>query len=142
MENTIRLYTETRDVIRSGLSHVSAQCPVDVHGRKPIVFYGLGDVAEIAYVSLQGTGLTLVAAVDDKRKGLFFGLPIQSSGRLSPASPDSLGPVHLVVTTLRHASTIESRLESLGVPRQRVSYLHATLSTGSQGEATGHAARS
>lgn len=141
MDNTVRLYTETRDVIRSGLYEVSARCPVDAQGRKPVVFYGIGDVAEIAYISLQGTGLTLAGAVDDKRKGAFFGLPIQHSARLSASSPDWLGPVRLVVTTLRHATAIEARLVSLQVPLHRVSFLHSALNVRSGPGESDHASR-
>lgn len=141
MENTVRLYTETRDVIRSGLCKVSARCPRDAHGRKSVVFYGLGDVAEIAYISLQGTGLTLAGAVDDKRTGHFFGLPIQHSSRLSTSSRDSLGPVHLVVTTLRHSATIEARLAQLQVPRNRVSFLQTAMSPATDEEGAVDASR-
>ncbi len=49
LENTVHLYTQTRDLIRVSLSAVSQRCDVDVTGQKSIVFYGAGDVAEIAH---------------------------------------------------------------------------------------------
>jgi DNA-binding MarR family transcriptional regulator len=76
LENTVHLYTQTREQIRASLADISAQCEFDADGRKRVAFYGAGDVAEIAYVSLQRTDLTLVAVVDDKRRGRFFDLTI------------------------------------------------------------------
>src|SRR5687768_6799267 len=64
LQNTVVLYTETREQIRSSLSAISQRCEVDGSGQKRVVFYGAGDVAEIAYVSLQSTDLTLVGVVD------------------------------------------------------------------------------
>jgi DNA-binding MarR family transcriptional regulator len=69
LENTIHLYTQTREQIRSSLATVSEQCAVHPSGEKRVVFYGAGDVAEIAYISLQHTDLTLVGVVDDRRRG-------------------------------------------------------------------------
>ena len=69
LENTIHLYTQTREQIRASLTALSARCHVDDSGRKPVVFYGAGDVAEIAYVSLQKTDLTLIGVVDDRQIG-------------------------------------------------------------------------
>ena len=84
LEHTVRLFGETRDHIRATLRDVSRRCPVDGTGRKPIVFYGAGDAAEIAYVSLQGTDLALVGVVDDVRVGPFFVLQVLPPDQLTP----------------------------------------------------------
>jgi hypothetical protein len=123
LENTIHLYTETREHIRSSLSAISERCRSDADGRKRIVFYGAGDVAEIAYVSLQTTDLTLVGVVDDRRSGRFFDLAISRADDLSAGM---LGPVpygHLIVTSLRHAEAIRARVAGRGVPPEHVSCL-------------------
>jgi DNA-binding MarR family transcriptional regulator len=60
LENTLHLYTETREHIRSSLSAISERCNSNGSGQKRVVFYGAGDVAEIAYVSMQTTDLTMV----------------------------------------------------------------------------------
>lgn len=118
MHNTVHLYTETRDVIRRALSAIAGEPGVP----REVVFYGLGDVAEIAYVSLQSTPLRLIGAVDDGRRGEFFGLPIDEPERLSdPASP--LSRAFIIVTTVRRAEEIRERLESLGVSESRVLFL-------------------
>lgn len=123
LENTVHLYTETREQIRSSLSAVSDRCPVDTDGRKRVVFYGAGDVAEIAYVSLQSTDLMLVGVVDDNRRGQFFQLPICGPDDLSPECVGGVPYGHLVVTSVRHADEIRSQLEERGVPPAMVSYL-------------------
>jgi hypothetical protein len=123
LENTVHLYTQTREQIRGSLSAISERCDMDAAGQKRIVFYGAGDVAEIAYVSLQSTDLTLVGVVDDRRTGRFFDVAICPSEQLSA---DAIGTVpygHVVVTSLRHADTIRARIEGRGVPPDRVSSL-------------------
>jgi DNA-binding MarR family transcriptional regulator len=123
LENTVHLYTETREHIRQGLSAVSALCEPDAEGQKRILFYGAGDVAEIAYVSLQRTDLTLVGVVDDRRTGRFFELSISRSTLLSPETLGAVPYRHIVVTSLRHAETIRARIEGRGVQPDRVSCL-------------------
>ena len=123
LENTIHLYTETREQIRTSLSEISARCETSAAPQKRVVFYGAGDVAEIAYVSLQSTDLILVGVVDDSRTGQFFNVSIYTSEQLSA---EMIGPVpydHVVVTTLRHADTIRARIDARGVPPERVSCL-------------------
>ncbi len=46
-------------------------------GSKRIVFYGAGDLSEIAYISTQGTSINLIGIVDSYRKGRkFFNIKI------------------------------------------------------------------
>jgi len=123
LENTVHLYTETREQIRASLSAISARCEAGADGRKRIVFYGAGDVAEIAYVSLQTTDLTLVGVVDDRRSGRFFDLAICGADDLSDGALGTVPYGHLIITSLRHAETIRARLAARGVPSERVSCL-------------------
>lgn len=123
LENTVHLYTQTREQIRGSLSAIAERCATDAAGQKPVVFYGAGDVAEIAYISLQSTDLTLVGVVDDRRTGRFFDVAICGSDQLSA---DKIGAVpydHIVITSLRHADAIRGRIERRGVPLDRVSCL-------------------
>jgi hypothetical protein len=123
LENTVHLYTQTREQICWSLAAVSARCEADEQGRKPIVFYGAGDVAEIAYVSLQRTDLTLVAVIDDQRTGRFFGYPICRSEQLSGDRVDGVPYTQVIVTSVRHADAIRARLDERAIPRFRVSTL-------------------
>ncbi len=116
LENTIHLYTETREQIRATLAAASQRCPLDQAGEKRVVFYGAGDVAEIAYVSLQSTDLTLVGVVDDRRSGQFFGLPILTPGHLSATTVAGVPYGQVIVASVRHAETMRARLEARAVP--------------------------
>ena len=127
LENTVHLYTQTRELIRSSLSAVAERCHVDAAGQKRVVFYGAGDVAEIAYVSLQSTDLTLVGVVDDRRAGRFFDMPICGSEHLSPEMLRTVPYSHVVVTSVRHADAIRVQLDARAVPPARVSYIEASV---------------
>ncbi len=121
LENTVHLYTQTREHIRRSLSAVSERCEPNESGEKRVVFYGAGDVAEIAYISLQSTDLTLVGVVDDARVNRFFGIPICSSEQLSGETIGGEPYSHVIVTSLRHAEAIRARIAARGVPPERVS---------------------
>ena len=115
LENTVHLYTETREQIRCSLSQISSRCRPNGDGQKRVVFYGAGDVAEIAYVSLQTTDLTLVGVVDDRRTGRFFNLTISAADQLSGDTVGTVSYDHLIVTSLRHADAILAKLSSRGL---------------------------
>lgn len=123
LENTVHLYTQTREQIRARLAMVSERCEPGADGRKQVVFYGAGDVAEIAFVSLQRTDLMLVGVVDDHRSGKFFSLEISTPDGLTPAALGGTPYGHLIVTSVRHAEGIRSRLQARAIPGDRVSCL-------------------
>lgn len=122
MENTIRLYTETREKIRISLDKLVRS---DDNSDSPqrIVFYGAGDVAEIAYITLNNSVFELVGVVDDHRNGQeFFGHRIGSPEDLADGARYREFD-HLVVTTFRGSREIRVRLKSLKVPSQKVAFL-------------------
>jgi len=119
LENTVHLYTETREHIRCSLSQISSRCRQKGDGQKRVVFYGAGDVAEIAYVSLQTTDLTLVGVVDDARSGRFFHLTISAADQLSAETIGAVSYDHLIVTSLRHADAILAKLAARGLAAER-----------------------
>ena len=123
LENTIHLYTQTREQIRASLTTVSEGCRVDAAGQKRVVFYGAGDVAEIAYVSLQSTDLTLVGVVDDRRRGRFFDMTIHGSELLTPDALNGIEYSHVIVATIRHTNAIQTRIKERGISPSRVSCL-------------------
>lgn len=130
LANTVHLYTETREQIRRMLEDVSQRCEEDGAGEKRIVFYGAGDVAEIAFVSLQATDLKLAGVVDDRRTGLFFGMPIHGPQSLSASRLGDLPIGHVVVTSIRHAEAIRARLLAQAVPPSRISSVSVLISQG------------
>jgi DNA-binding MarR family transcriptional regulator len=127
LENTVHLYTQTREQIRGSLSAISERCDMDAAGQKRVVFYGAGDVAEIAYISLQSTDLTLVGVVDDRRTGRFFDVAICPPEQLSADTIGGVPYAHVVVTSVRHADSIRARLDERAIPRSRVSCLESVV---------------
>lgn len=81
---------------------------------KPVVFYGSGELAEIGFICLQETDLTLVAVIDTAKRGRFFGVPVfpvsQATAALDVAGPDARV---LVMATLRTTELVR-QVESLG----------------------------
>jgi len=120
LENTVHLYTQTREQIRASLETLSGQCHVNGSGQKCVVFYGAGDVAEIAYVSLQRTDLTLIGIVDDRRRGRFFEMSIRGPECLSADALDGLAYSHVIVASIRHSESIRGRISDCGVPADKV----------------------
>lgn len=125
-DNTVRLYTETRERIRDSFNDLSAEWTnehLDEDGAKRIVFYGAGEVAEIGYISLQRTDLHLVGVVDDRRQTPLFGVPVHPSSLLGPDALAGQRFGRLVVMSFRRAEEIRTRLEALGIPSDRVFWL-------------------
>jgi len=125
MANTVHLYTETREHIRASLTELSQRCAADANGEKRVVFYGAGDVAEIAYVSLQRTDLTLVGVVDDRKRGKFFDLEISDPSTLTCEAIDGVPYSRLIVASIRPnvIDAIHARVAERGIPLDRVSSL-------------------
>jgi DNA-binding MarR family transcriptional regulator len=121
-ENTVRLYTETRERIRGRLDLISQDWayPSAEDGQKRIVFYGAGEVAEIAFVSLQSTDLKLVGIVDDSVTRPFFGLPVCSLASLTPATVNGEPFGCIIVMSIRQAHVMQAKLEARGIPPHRV----------------------
>ena len=128
-ENTVRLYTETRERMRVSLHAVSAgwsESDVRAAGgvsTKPVVFYGAGEVAEIGFVSMQGSDLSLAGVVDDRRRGDFFDLPIDRPQVLGAATLGGRPFGRLIVMSFKQAAQIRGQLDALGFPADRVSWL-------------------
>ena len=125
LNNTVRLYTETRDRIRERLTTLSNECPGGpaLNGGKRIVFYGAGDVAEIGYICLQGTDLHLVGVVDDRRTEPFFGIPVNSPDCVRVSGLNGKQFDRLVVMSFRQADRIRARLESVAFPADKVFWI-------------------
>jgi DNA-binding MarR family transcriptional regulator len=123
-ENTLRLYTETRDRIRQSLERVSETWKLeDGSSEKRIVFYGGGEVAEIAFICLHSTDLRLVGVVDDERRQPFFGMPVHHLTSICGRRVDGHEFDKIVVMSFRRADEIRSKLEQVGFPMDRVLWL-------------------
>jgi predicted transcriptional regulator len=85
-------------------------------GITQVALCGVDEVAEIAWLSLQEAGLTLVAVMDDEQQGrLFFGLPIVACAEGVRQTNTSL-----VVSTLKRQDEIVQSLLKLGVEPSQI----------------------
>jgi DNA-binding MarR family transcriptional regulator len=89
-------------------------------GFKTVVFYGVGEVAEIAYLSLQETGLVLVAVVDDSKEGTeFLGYTVMSSSSLRGMRFD-----RMIVTSLEADDAVLRLFSRAEIPREKICFLN------------------
>ena len=84
-----------------------------------IIFYGAGEIAELAYLYLQQTNIHLAGIIDDQKKGdTFFRNKVLGSERLSDLSWDMI-----LVTNLEHKEEKLTDLVELGVKRERITII-------------------
>ncbi|SNB46607.1 winged helix-turn-helix transcriptional regulator [Geobacter sp. DSM 9736] len=99
------LYTTARQ------DYVKLFRSLQAKGVEKIVFCGVDEVAEIAYLSLQGTGIELLFAMDDERAGdNFFGRPV-----VTVAKGLLAGHYRIVITSVKKGEMLRKRLLDLGV---------------------------
>jgi predicted transcriptional regulator len=97
-------------------------------GVRTVAFCGVDEVAEIAYLSLQGTGLSLSLVVDDEHAGeLFFDHPVRPVAEISAKDTGIV-----VVTSLKRGARLRDELMSLGVRADAVRMPANSISGGNQ----------
>jgi DNA-binding MarR family transcriptional regulator len=94
-------YREVQERIRTRLRDLRTR------GVKRVIFYGAGEVMEVAYPLAAEVELEVVAVVDDDpaKHGRRGGIEVVSPARLTDGAPDAV-----VITTLRHRDQIRGRL--------------------------------
>lgn len=106
-------YRDARTRVQAMFARVSADWPAPAT-RKPVVFFGSGELAEIGFICLQETDLTLVAVIDTAQRGKFFGVPVFERSRaadaLALAGPDA----KVLVTSTVRTDALEQELAALG----------------------------
>ena len=110
IQHSYNFYKEARQKLRdlyTGLEHRDVSS---------IVFYGAGDLAEIAYLSLQETNIKLVAVVDDEKKGKrFMRYIVEHPDRLVALTFDKI-----LITSLNSKEFIYERIAALGLSAESV----------------------
>jgi len=99
---TIQHYVELKRIITQRLLEMQKE------GVKRILFYGISDEMEVAYITLQGVSMNLVGIVEDDDKFTpknIFGFEIEPLNRVKIINPDGV----LITST----SEIERRKETL-----------------------------
>jgi len=108
LSHTIRQYAKTKeDIARKLLG-------LEKSGAKRLVFYGVSDEMEIAYITLQGTSMELAGIVDDdpaKQNSKFFDLCVDSPDEVMRWNPDVV-----LITSVEARDGIRRQLENQSGP--------------------------
>jgi DNA-binding MarR family transcriptional regulator len=87
-------------------------------GARRIVFFGTGEIAEIAYLALTGTSIELIDVVDPSKEGASFAhLTVKSCSQLGKMVFDAL-----LITTVDKHSTIVDTINRAGVPANKIHF--------------------
>ena len=110
IQYSYNFYKDARQKLRELYSNLEKQ------GVSRLVFYGAGDLAEIAYLSLQETDIELVAVFDDEKQGKrFMRFTIFDPGRMASFSFDKI-----LITSINSTEIIFQRIATLGLPNEAV----------------------
>lgn len=90
---------------------------LEMHNRglKRLVFYGISDEMEVAYISLQGVNLKLVGIVEDDeifQPDIVFGYEIEPVSRIKELKPECI-----LITSLDGSEKKKRRLQTLLNPK-------------------------
>jgi hypothetical protein len=83
----VQHYSELKKIIASRLLEMQRD------GKQRIVFYGVSDEMEVAYITLQGVNLKLVGIVEDDEKlkpEFIFGFELEPVSRVQELKPDGV----------------------------------------------------
>ena len=110
IQNSVKFYKDARQKLRELYAEMEAQ------GVRCIVFYGAGDLAEIAYLSLQQSCIELVAVVDDGRVGENF----MQFTVIHPNRIESLQFDRILIATINSTESISKKLANMEISASRV----------------------
>jgi DNA-binding MarR family transcriptional regulator len=125
LSRAVASFATVKDRIRQALNALTPPpTPSGGHPRAPtIAVYGTGDIAHIAYGCAVEAGVPLIGFVDDVQRVSFLGLPVCASADLKPLLLDGRPFDWLLIASLSDDGRIRSRLEGIGFPLDRVSWL-------------------
>jgi len=105
ISSTVQHYSVLKRIISQRLLEMQRD------GLKRIVFYGLSDEMEVAYVTFQGVDLRLVGIVEDDEKmmpQIVLGFEIEPVSRVQELKPDGI-----LITSLTENGKKRERLEEI-----------------------------
>ena len=110
IQYSFEFYRNAREKLHKLFKYLMAQ------GVRRIVFYGTGDFAEIAFISLQETSIQMLAIVDDNNIGeKFLGGVVKDPDVLYSLSFDRI----LITSMISKDNVLEKLLEQ-GIPRSKL----------------------
>jgi len=101
----VQHYSELKQVIGERLLEIQRE------GMKRIVFYGVSEEMEVAYITLQGVNLKLIGIVEDDEKmkpQIIFGYEIEPVSRVQELKPDCI-----LITSLTENEEKKKRLRKI-----------------------------
>lgn len=122
-QRSVRLYASARDRIRSSFEALSREWPDAGASPKPIVLLGTGEAAEIAFVCLQETDLTLVGVIDFQGRKRFFGVPVFPAANPGAELRELVTTVRPVFVAFVDNDQNQRVLTDLGVARDHVCWI-------------------
>ncbi len=113
IQSSLKFYRDARIKLRKLFGDFMAQKV------QRIVFYGAGELAEIAYISLQETSIKLVAVVDDKKIGeIVLGIVIKDPAQIGSISFDKI-----FIASMGEKEEIIKKILKNKIPRDKVALL-------------------
>jgi DNA-binding MarR family transcriptional regulator len=110
IQYSLQLYGRVRGVLREQLTQVAKA------GHRRILLYGTGELAEIAFLTVQEMGLTLVGIVEDPpERAAFLGQAVRNVSEVEVASYD-----RVVVASMRWEDGGAAHVAAFGVPPERI----------------------
>jgi DNA-binding MarR family transcriptional regulator len=110
IQHSFTFYKKTRENLKELFRDLMAQQV------KRVVFYGFSDLAEIAYISLKETPITMVAIIDEKKEGkMFLGELINNSTML-----DSILFDKIIITYMIEKDAALEKLLKKGIPSSKL----------------------
>ena len=114
VQHSFQFYRDARKKLRTTFNHLENS------GVKKIVFYGAGDLAEIAYLSLQETSIKLAGIVDEEHHYKpFFQLKIQPTDRLKSIKYDKL-----LITKIGPETSLKQKIMNFGINSDNILTFH------------------
>ncbi len=113
---TVGHYSALKDVIGSKLLEMQNM------GIERIVFYGVSDEMEIAYITLQGVNLKLVGIVEDEDKmnqKEVFGFEVKEVAQIETLTPDAI----LITSLIGQEERVEKLRKLLGLREVRIYFI-------------------
>lgn len=122
LHNSVRFYASARDRVRERLTEAACQAQSLTAGSPRIVFFGADEVAEIAYVCMQETPLTLVGVIGAGRQ-TFFGIPVRPVSDLDGTTLAGVAFDLIVVASFVDREHIRAVVAERGVSAARIFWL-------------------
>src|SRR5438128_4079198 len=116
MSYSLGIYRRTRETLRDTLSHLPG------NGTKRVVLYGVGEAAELAYVTLKELGLEPIGVFAREAGGEFLGLPVRAVRDLPEEQIDGV-----VIATLDRPEPYLAELTRLGISQEKLLTLRRPL---------------